>query len=155
MYFSMCTNPSRIPIRHTTWYRGAIPSRHSGQQHSTPDNVQKLSRRDAKIWQHIFADNNYEPANTVFRKICTNRKNRKFFTLYSFCGINFCINFLEYCRKLLLSINILCITNLEQRKCSTQYDQLCLVYTQYLIVIRCIQKFHKIHRKTPVPESLF
>ena len=24
-----CTNPNRIPIPSTTWYRGAIPSRHS------------------------------------------------------------------------------------------------------------------------------
>ena len=45
--------------------------------HSTPYNVQKLSKRGAKTWEHMFAENNYGPAN-IFRKIYTKRKNRKF-----------------------------------------------------------------------------
>ena len=40
----ICTNLSRIPILSTTRHRGAIPSRQSVQQHSTPYNAQKLSR---------------------------------------------------------------------------------------------------------------
>ena len=34
----------------------------------------------------MFAENNYEPANNVFRKIYTKRKNRKFLLCITFLG---------------------------------------------------------------------
>ena len=48
---------------------------------STLYNIQKLARQDTKIWEHMFAKNNIEPANNVFRNIYTKRKNRRKFLL--------------------------------------------------------------------------
>ena len=50
-------------------------------------NAQKPSRRDAKTWEHMFAENNYEPVNNAFGKAYTKRQNYR--------SILLCITFLR------------------------------------------------------------
>ena len=66
-------------------------------------------------------------ANNVLRKLYTQSKNsRKFLLCITFLGSLKCSNWCKLCRiaEFLLSKNILCIINLEQQKCSTQYNLL-------------------------------
>ena len=58
-----------------------------------------LSSRDAKTWEHMFAENNYEPANNVFRKNYTKRKNsRKFLVCVIFLGSSKCSDWFKLYR---------------------------------------------------------
>ena len=63
----------------------------------------------------MFAENNYEPANNVFGKIHTKRKNRKFLLWITFFGSPKFSHWFKLYKIAanFYSVNILCTINLE------------------------------------------